>query len=160
LTAPRVAPVAAPLDPAGRAVVARLGLQPHPEGGFFRETFRDDGAVEAGGDARGRLTLIYFLVPSTWTAWHAVDAVESWHFYDGAPVVLSIARDRSAVVDVVLGRDLDAGQEPHGVVPAHAWQRARSTGTWSLVGCAVAPAFTFAGFRIAPPGFDPTRSAP
>lgn len=127
-------------------------------------------------------------MPSTWTAWHAVDAVETWHFYDGAPVLLSIAgrsavttgdarrasgaeattdlrvdattggRDGGAsVVDVTLGRDLAAGQELHGVVPAHAWQRARSTGAWSLVGCVVAPAFTFTGFRLAPAGFDPTR---
>lgn len=136
-------------------LVEKLGLAPHPEGGFYRETFRDPPSP---ADPRGRLTLIHFLLeggkPS---AWHAVDAVETWHFYDGAPVVLSIARG-GRVERTTLGRDLDAGHALHAVVPADAWQSAASTGAWSLVGCAVAPAFRFEGFRLAPAGFDPTRA--
>ncbi len=134
-------------------VAAQLRLLPHPEGGFYRETFRD--VDPAGG--RGRLTLIYFLLTGDRpSAWHKVDAVETWHFYDGAPLLLSIT-GADDVVDVRLGHDLDDGLVPQAVVPAHAWQRAASLGAWSLVGCTVAPAFLFEGFVMAAPGFEPPR---
>ncbi|WP_127091777.1 cupin domain-containing protein [Aquabacter cavernae] len=133
-------------------VIALLGLQPHPEGGHFRETYR-----EAGGEgARGASTAIYFLLAAGERSyWHRVDASEAWHFYAGAPLLLEIVTtegDRSAHT---LGNDLAAGERPQAVVPPHAWQSARSLGAWTLVGCTVAPAFRFEGFELAPPGWEP-----
>jgi len=134
-------------------IIARLGLQPHPEGGHFRETFRDP-AVDAGG--RAASTLIYFLLArGERSHWHKVDAVETWHFYAGAPLTLRIAGDGEMPQTTTLGIDLTAGQQPQAVVPAHAWQAAESTGDWTLVGCTVAPGFMFEGFELAPPGWEP-----
>lgn len=132
-------------------VVALLDLAPHPEGGFFRETFRD----EAGDGGRGRSTAIYFLLPGgVRSAWHRVDAVEVWHHYAGAPLRLEIS-DGSTDHTVLLGADLAAGERPQGVVPQGVWQAAESLGDWTLVGCTVAPAFEFAGFELASPGSKP-----
>lgn len=134
-------------------IIARLGLQPHPEGGHFRETFRDP-AVDAGG--RAASTLIYFLLArGERSHWHKVDAVETWHFYAGAPLSLRIAGDGEVPQTTTLGIDLGAGQQPQAVVPAHAWQAAESTGDWTLVGCTVAPGFMFEGFELAPPDWEP-----
>ncbi|GLH78012.1 cupin [Bradyrhizobium sp. SSBR45G] len=134
-------------------IIARLGLQPHPEGGHFRETFRDT-AVDAGG--RAASTLIYFLLArGERSHWHKVDAVETWHYYAGAPLTLRMASEAGAPHTTTLGIDLAAGQRPQAVVPAHAWQAAESTGDWTLVGCTVAPGFEFAGFELAPPGWEP-----
>ena len=134
-------------------IIARLGLQPHPEGGHFRETFRDP-AVDAGG--RAASTLIYFLLArGERSHWHKVDAVETWHFYAGAPLTLRIAGDGEMPQTMTLGIDLGAGQQPQAVVPAHAWQAAESSGDWTLVGCTVAPGFMFDGFELAPPGWEP-----
>ena len=135
-------------------IIARLGLQPHPEGGHFRETFRDP-AVDAGG--RAASTLIYFLLArGERSHWHKVDAVETWHFYAGAPLILRIAGTGEMPQTTMLGIDLVAGQQPQAVVPAHAWQAAESTGDWTLVGCTVAPGFMFEGFELAPPGWEPS----
>ncbi|MGY3449464.1 cupin domain-containing protein [Bradyrhizobium sp. USDA 4353] len=134
-------------------IIARLGLQPHPEGGHFRETFRDT-VVEASG--RAASTLIYFLLArGERSHWHRVDAVETWHYYAGAPLLLRIAGDGEAPQTTTLGIDLLAGQQPQAVVPTHAWQAAESTGDWTLVGCTVAPGFEFSGFELAPPGWEP-----
>ncbi|CCD84917.1 conserved protein of unknown function [Bradyrhizobium sp. ORS 285] len=134
-------------------IIARLGLQPHPEGGHFRETFRDR-AVDASG--RAASTLIYFLLArGERSHWHRVDAVETWHYYAGAPLLLRIAGSGEAPQTTTLGIDLMAGQQPQAVVPTHAWQAAESTGDWTLVGCTVAPGFDFAGFELAPPGWEP-----
>ncbi|WP_315735268.1 MULTISPECIES: cupin domain-containing protein [unclassified Bradyrhizobium] len=134
-------------------IIARLGLQPHPEGGHFRETFRDP-AVDASG--RAASTLIYFLLArGERSHWHRVDAVETWHFYAGAPLTLRIAAEGQASQMTTLGIDLAAGQQPQAIVPAHAWQAAESTGDWTLVGCTVAPGFMFEGFELAPPGWEP-----
>ncbi|MBP2149493.1 cupin domain-containing protein [Xanthobacter flavus] len=133
------------------AVIALLELQPHPEGGFFRETFRE--TAPDGG--RGASTAIYFLLRAGERShWHKVDASEVWHWHAGAPLRLSIAAggDRR---DLLLGPDLAAGERPQGVVPPFAWQAAESLGAWTLVGCTVAPAFDFAGFELAPPGWEP-----
>jgi predicted cupin superfamily sugar epimerase len=133
-------------------VIALLGLAPHPEGGHFRETFRD--AVSANG-ARAASTAIYFLLrEGEVSRWHRVDAAEAWHWYAGAPLVLAIA-DAAGRCSLMLGADLAAGQRPQAVVPAHAWQQAHSLGAWTLVGCTVAPGFEFAAFELAPPGFEP-----
>jgi hypothetical protein len=132
-----------------------LGLTAHPEGGFYRETFR--AAAPAGG--RAASTAIYYLLrEGDVSAWHRVDADEVWHHYAGAPLELSLSfpsaggRERSVLR---LGPDLAAGERPQGVVPAGVWQAARPLGGWTLAGCTVAPAFDFAGFEMAPPGWEP-----
>ncbi|MCP5368308.1 MAG: cupin domain-containing protein [Hyphomicrobiales bacterium] len=130
-------------------VIAALGLRPHPEGGHFRETFRDAAPDSEPGGGRGASTAIYFLLRGgEESAWHRVDAAEVWHHYAGAALALRIGKDT-----ITLGTDLAAGQRPQAVVPAHAWQSARSLGDWTLVGCTVAPAFEFAGFEMAPQGW-------
>ena len=130
-----------------------LRLAPHPEGGFFRETFRD--APPAGG--RGRSTAIYYLLRAgEVSAWHRVtDAAEVWHFYAGSPLELTLWAEGGAREIQRLGPDLAAGERPQAVVPAGVWQTARSLGEWTLVGCTVAPAFDFAAFEMAPPGWEP-----
>jgi predicted cupin superfamily sugar epimerase len=135
-------------------IIRRLQLQPHPEGGHFRETFRDG----PGPDGRARSTLIYFLLAAGEVShWHRVDAVEVWHWYAGAPLLLKIA-EGGQEQRVRLGVDLVTGERPQAVVPEGAWQAAESLGAWTLVGCTVAPGFDFAGFELAPPGFDPTSA--
>ena len=134
------------------ALAAALGLEPHPEGGAFRETWRH--VPEAGG--RGAGTAIYYLLRAgERSAWHRVDAAEIWHFYRGAPLVLEIVADGAPPQRRTLGPGLDAGEEPQLVVPAHAWQSAHTTGDYTLVGCTVSPAFEFAGFELAPDGWSP-----
>jgi predicted cupin superfamily sugar epimerase len=133
-------------------VIARLGLEPHPEGGHFRETFRDDRTDAAG---RARSTAILFLLAAGERShWHRVDAAEVWHHYAGAPLLLEIVADARRQ-SVRLGSDIAAGEMPQAVVPAHAWQAASSAGDWTLVGCTVAPGFDFAGFELAHPDFIP-----
>jgi len=133
-------------------IIALLELAPHPEGGWFKETFRD----EPGPDGRARSTAIFFLLPEgEESAWHRVDAAEVWHFYDGAPLALRVAAEGQPALTRALGNDLAAGERPQLVVPAGVWQSARSTGAWTLVGCTVAPGFTFEGFEMALPGWSP-----
>lgn len=140
-------------DLTAEKVVNLLKLQPHPEGGFYAETFRDDFTDRNG---RAASTLIYFLLPEgVLSRWHRVDAVETWHWYAGAPLELSISTDGSEKKSLTLGNDLLAGQRPQGIVPRDAWQQARSLGTWTLVGCTVAPGFQFEGFVLAPEGWEP-----
>jgi predicted cupin superfamily sugar epimerase len=134
-------------------VVALLAMQPHPEGGYFVETFRDEVTDGAG---RAASTLIYFLLPAgVLSRWHRVDAVETWHWYAGAPLELSISTDGKSKKVLTLGSDLLTGQRPQGIVPRDAWQQARSLGAWTLVGCTVAPGFEFEGFAMAPEGWEP-----
>ena len=133
-------------------IIAELQLAPHPEGGYFRETFRD----EARDGGRAHSTAIYFLLKAGEVSrWHRVDAVEVWHWYGGAPLMLSIAPPDGAPEDVLLGPAVLQGERPQGIVPAGHWQQARSLGAWTLVGCTVAPGFTFDGFEMAPEGFVP-----
>jgi predicted cupin superfamily sugar epimerase len=132
-------------------IIDALGLQPHPEGGWFAETWRDHGRPRGAG------TAIYFLLRAGERShWHRVDAAETWHHYIGAPLELAIARDDDAATTTVLGVDLAAGQRPQATVPAGAWQAAATTGDFTLVGCTVAPAFDFDGFELAPPGWEPS----
>jgi len=135
-------------------IVRRLALEPHPEGGWYRQTW-----VEEPSEGRPAGTAIYYLLAAGQRShWHRVDATEIWHFYAGAPLVLSVAGDASGPArDVTLGPDLAAGQVPQAIVPVDAWQAARSAGAWSLVGCTVSPGFRFEGFELAPPGFDIPR---
>jgi len=136
-------------------IIAHLNLTPHPEGGHYRQTWiaeSTDGTRPAG-------TSIYFLLKAGETShWHRVDAAEIWHYYAGAPLILSLAEtDQGPATDHVLGPDLAAGQFPQRIVPKDHWQAARSTGDWTLVGCTVSPAFQFEGFELAAPGFDIPR---
>jgi predicted cupin superfamily sugar epimerase len=134
-------------------VRAALQLAPHPEGGWYRETWRDEPA-EPG--KRGAATVILFLLSEgEASAWHRVDANEIWLWHAGAALDLDIAEGAS-VQTIRLG----AGLNFQAVVPAFAWQAARSTGAWSLVSCIVAPAFDFAGFELAPPGMVWSDMAP
>lgn len=134
-------------------VVRLLGLAPHPEGGHYRETFRD-ACPDDGG--RSASTAIYYLLAAGETSeWHRVDAAEAWHFYAGAPLVLTTSPDGRDAAVHRLGVDLAGGERPQHVVPAGHWQTAASLGAWTLVGCTVAPGFDFAGFEIAPPGWRP-----
>jgi predicted cupin superfamily sugar epimerase len=132
-----------------------LGLQPHPEGGHYRETWR----APADGSGRSAATAIYFLLRAGEVShWHRVDADETWHFYAGDPLELGVAPDESSpAVWQVLGADVPGGARPQLVVPAHAWQAARPLGDWALVGCTVVPGFEFAGFELAPEGWHPGR---
>jgi uncharacterized protein len=140
-------------DPNSAAdIIARLELKPHPEGGHYRETFRD-ADLDASG--RARSTAIYFLLArGERSHWHRVDAVEIWHFYAGHALTLQIADD-TCIRSIRLGPDLAAGEMPQAIVPAQAWQAAESTGDWTLVGCTVAPGFEFETFELAPKGWAP-----
>jgi len=136
-------------------IIRLLELRPHPEGGHYRETFRDPGGSASG---RAHSTAIYFLLRAGEVSpWHRVDAAEVWHWYAGAPLLLTVA-DASGRHETRLGADLAAAERPQTVVPALAWQQAQNLGAWTLVGCTVAPGFEFAGFEMAPPGFEPSQS--
>ncbi len=127
-------------------IIAHLSLQRHPEGGWYRETWRHD----AGAGVRGAGTAILFLLQrGERSAWHRVDATEIWHFYAGSPLRLSQGPSPLNASDAVLGPDVLAGQSPQLQVPPHVWQAAESLGDWTLVGCTVSPAFEFAGFELA-----------
>jgi uncharacterized protein len=133
-------------------VIRLLNLKPHPEGGYFRESFRDTRQVEG----RAASTAIYFLLArGERSHWHRVDAVEVWHWYAGAPLALEISQTPGRVERVTLGCDLNAGERPQAVVPVRAWQAAETLGDWTLVGSTVAPGFEFAGFELAPKNWQP-----
>jgi len=133
-------------------IIRQLGMQPHPEGGHFVETWRDPG----GTGGRGSGTAIYYLLQAGERShWHRVDATEIWHWYGGATLRLYISPDGRQSTPVVLGPDLAAGQRPQRIVPAGHWQAAESLGDWTLVGCTVSPAFVFEGFELAPAGWQP-----
>jgi predicted cupin superfamily sugar epimerase len=137
--------------PDASSVIDRLGLRPHPEGGWFVETFRDPRP-----DARGYSTAIYYLLQQGERShWHRVDAAEVWHFHAGSPLELGLSSSGVTTETRRLGIELDRGERPQIVVPAGWWQSARSLGAWTLVGCTVAPGFTFAGFEMAAPAWTP-----
>lgn len=133
-------------------IIKTLSMQPHPEGGWFVETFRD----ERGGE-RGHSTAIYYLLEASQRShWHrVVDAAEGWHFYAGSPLELSLSADGKAAQVFVLGLDLNKGERPQIIVPANHWQSARSLGAWTLAGCTVAPGFQYSAFDMAPPDWIP-----
>ena len=134
-------------------MIAKLGLQPHPEGGHYRETFRDTRTH----DRRAASTAILFLLArGERSHWHRIDAVEIWHFYAGAPLKLEIV-DGAKEEIVRLGADVHADEVPQVTIPARAWQAAESFGEWTLVGCTVAPGFDFEGFELAPPDWSPRK---
>ena len=139
--------------PSAAEIMARLDLKPHPEGGHFRETFRDP---RADSDGRALSTAIYFLLArGERSHWHRIDAVEIWHYYAGSALTLQIACEEDTR-SVRLGSDLAAGEVPQAIVPAQAWQAAESNGDWTLVGCTVAPGFEFSKFELAPKDWEPS----
>ena len=150
------------LMPEAQDIIRLLDLKPHPEGGFYRETFRDPCC---DADGRAASTLIYFLLTAGQiSAWHKVDAAEVWHYYAGAPLRLSLWHAGAPLQKIDLGIDLLVGERPQCVVPAGFWQMAECLGAaglgtrdaaWTLVGCSVAPGFQFSGFELAPAGWRP-----
>ncbi len=132
-------------------IIAKLGLQPHPEGGWYRQTW-----VGPLVEGRASGTAILFLLKAGERShWHRVDADEIWLWHAGAPLVLSMGVER--VEDLRLGPDVLGDQVVQAVVPAGWWQAARSTGDWTLVSCTVSPGFRFEGFELAPPDWEPGR---
>jgi predicted cupin superfamily sugar epimerase len=132
-------------------IITALGMQRHPEGGWFVETFRD-----GDGSNRATSTAIYYLLQAGERShWHKVrDAVEVWHFYAGDPLLLKISDGRT-VQEIRLGANIAAGERPQAVVPADAWQAAEPLGAFTLVGCTVSPGFEFSSFEMAEPGWQP-----
>lgn len=161
-------------------IIERLGLEPHPEGGWYRRTWAHPDVASAGEPAPGTATarpgrpdgagapagrplgsaILYLLPAGERSHWHVLDAHELWHHHAGDPLELELSDDAVAVRTLVLGSDLVGGQLPQLHVPAGVWQSARSLGAWTLVGCSVVPAFDFAGFTLAPPGWRPGTGPP
>ena len=132
-------------------IIERLNLQPHPEGGWYRETFRD----VPGADGRSRFTVIYFLLEADQKSqWHRVDASEVWLWHSGAPVKL-VVREAGQTAEITMGPDIDQGHQPQAIVPKNTWQMAEPMGGWALVSCVVSPGFEFDGFELAPEGWEP-----
>ncbi|OZA11143.1 MAG: cupin [Rhodobacterales bacterium 17-64-5] len=132
-------------------IIAALDLHPHPEGGWYRQTW-------AGPEIEGRpsgTAILFLLRAGERSHWHRVDADEIWLWHAGAPLVLAIGATRA--VEYRLGPDLLTGDLVQKVVPKGWWQAARSTGEWSLVSCTVSPGFRFEGFELAPPGWELER---
>lgn len=142
-------------DLSADGVIPALGLQRHPEGGWYRETWRADAVP---GERPAGSAIYFLLRAGEIDAWHRVDAAEAWHFYAGSPMELSIVEEGSGTRSLTigaLGADLAAGQRPQRVVPPGAWQQARTLGDWTLAGCTVSPAFEFERFELAPEGWEP-----
>lgn len=137
--------------PTAADIIKKLALKPHPEGGHYHETFRDTHKVNGRAAST---TILFLLAHGERSHWHRVDAVEIWHYYAGAPLKLEIV-DGAKEEIVRLGADIHADEVPQVIVPARAWQAAESLGDWTLVGCTVAPGFTFDGFELAPKNWKP-----
>lgn len=143
-------------NPTAADMIRALKLKPHPEGGHYRETFRDTRQL----DGRPASTAILFLLGrGERSHWHRIDAVEIWHYCGGAPLKLEVV-DGAKEEMFRLGADIHAGEVPQVTVPARAWQAAESLGDWTLIGCTVAPGFSFDGFELAPSDWKPTDQAP
>lgn len=143
-------PATRPLD--AQTIIRILGMAPHPEGGWYAETFRS----QAERGSRSAVSAIYFLLQQGERShWHTVDACEIWLWHAGSPLRLHISVDGQRTETLRLGSDLAAGERPQAVVPIHAWQSAESSDGWSLVSCLVAPGFQYGGFTMAPAGWSP-----
>lgn len=138
-----------------RAIIDRLGLAPHPEGGWYRESWRG----QAGPDGRAVATAIHFLLEEGQASrWHRVDAAEVWLWHAGSPLLLGMAQDDAGpVAESRLGGDVLGGEAPQVVIPTGWWQAARAPRGWALVSCVVAPGFEFSGFSLAAAGWWPGR---
>ena len=146
------------MDPTAQGLIERLELEAHPEGGWYVETWR---APAAPGERPASTAISFLLCAGERSHWHRVDADEIWCHQAGAPLHLSVVEDGASIVHHRLDAAIDrpdgpvARAVPYAVVPAHAWQAAETTGAWSLLTCIVAPGFDFAGFELAPPGWEP-----
>jgi predicted cupin superfamily sugar epimerase len=143
-----------------REVIERLRLEPHPEGGWYRETWRppETSAGRPAGTA-----ILFLLAEGDASRWHRIDADEVWAWHGGAPLQLVIAGEGGAIEPLRLGMDPGRGEVPQAVVPAGSWQSARPLGAWALVSCIVFPGFLFEGFEMAAEGWrpdDPSRASP
>ncbi|MEZ5114658.1 MAG: cupin domain-containing protein [Candidatus Nanopelagicales bacterium] len=134
--------------PQVRALIDRLGLQPHVEGGWWAQTWL--GEPDEDGRPVGT-AIVYLLARGESAAWHRVDVVEDWHFHAGDPLLLRVGSE-----EVVLGPDVLSGQRVQQLVPPGVWQSAQTTGDWSLVGCSMAPGWWEPGYELAPPGWEPS----
>lgn len=136
-----------------RKIVEVLNMQPHPEGGYYVETWRDTEGV----DGRAHSSAIYYLLAAgDFSHWHRVDAAEIFHYYAGAPLSITLSPDGHEAEAFRLGPNIKAGERPQLVIPKGVWQTSTSLGAWTLVGCTVSPAFEFSGFEMAPPDWRPT----
>ncbi len=144
-----------PVSDTAAALIAQLGLEPHPEGGHYRETYRDRPA----GGGRAHASLIHYLLQAGEAShWHRVnDADEVWLFQAGSPLELTLSPDGQIREDHILGPDVANGEQTQILVNKSVWQSARSLGLYTLAACLVTPAFEFAGFEMAPPGWSPAR---
>jgi len=140
-------------DARAQQLIRTLDLKPHPEGGWYRETWR---APAADGERPAGSAIYYLLTAGDASHWHRIDADEVWHWYAGGPLVLTLSPNGHDAEAYHLGPDLFMSQRPQRVVPAGWWQTAVSMGAWTLVGCTVAPAFSFDGFEMAPEDWHPT----
>ncbi|MFD2174163.1 cupin domain-containing protein [Rhodobacter lacus] len=133
-------------------IIDRLRLQPHPEGGWYRQTW----VAEAAPGTRPAGTAILFLLKAGEAShWHRVDAAEIWHFHAGSPLELRLSATDAGPAQVLrLGPDVLGGEVAQAIVPPFHWQAARTLGAWSLVGCTVSPGFRFEGFELAAPGVE------
>jgi len=147
----------APTAPTAAELIAKLGLIRHPEGGWYRETWRADAEPGAEPGARAKATAILFLLDAGERShWHRVDAAELWLWHAGSPIAVSTAPgDAGPVTTVTLGPDVLAGEMPQHVIPTDHWQATETLTGWALVSCVVSPAFDFAGFTLAPDGWAP-----
>ncbi len=134
-------------DLSAAAVRQALRLNPHPEGGHYREIWRD---LPADGGRGAATSILFLLAVGERSHWHRVDAAEIWLWQGGAALRLEMAAQT-----IRLGPDLAAGEALQAVVPQAEWQAAESLGNWSLVACVVAPAFRFEGFELAESGWRP-----
>ncbi|MCW2380767.1 MULTISPECIES: cupin domain-containing protein [unclassified Sphingobium] len=140
-------------DSTARALIDRLALQPHPEGGWYRETWR---AEAAPGERAGATAILFLLEPGQRSHWHKVDASEAWLWHAGHALNLSTAPgDEGPVTALRLGGDVLAGEIPQHVISPHHWQAAEADRGWALVSCIVTPGFDFAGFTLAPLDWAP-----
>jgi predicted cupin superfamily sugar epimerase len=140
------------MDEEAAALIAELGLARHPEGGWYRETWRAGApeGIRAGGTA-----ILFLLETGQCSHWHRVDAAELWFWHAGSPVAVRIEQENGGIADVTLGGDVMRGYQPQCLVPASRWQAAEARSGWALVSCVVVPGFEFSGFELAPPGWSP-----
>ena len=137
---------------AAEAMIAALGLAPHPEGGWYRETWR----AEAGeGERAGGTAILFLLEAGQRSHWHRVDAAELWLWHAGSPLAVLVEQENGAVQEYALGGDVADGYQPQCLVPASRWQSTEARAGWALVSCVVVPGFEFSGFELAAPGWAP-----
>ncbi|HET9717102.1 MAG TPA: cupin domain-containing protein [Pseudolabrys sp.] len=139
--------------PTAADLIRALDLKAHPEGGHYRETFRDSHLIDG---LPASTAILFLLSRGERSHWHRIDAVEIWHYYAGAPLKLEVA-DGSKHKIFRLGSEIGLGEIPQVTVPAMAWQTAETLGSWTLSGCTVAPGFSFDGFELAPDGWSPPQ---